>query len=110
MQGSMLCSAYCYCYTAWPTALRGLCSKSKKKKTLANWETLVAAGGEGEERKTVALLLIDIFGYLRDNGSKEIDKLLRSCSVWVFGFSRFHAMTGNPIRPLKRPQTVERSD
>ena len=44
----------------------------------------VAAGGEGEERKTVALLLIDIFGYLRAKGSKEIDKLLRSCSVWAF--------------------------
>ena len=29
------------CCTAWPAALRGLCSKAEKKKTLAQWETLV---------------------------------------------------------------------
>ena len=41
MQGSRLRSAYCYCCTAWPAALCGLCSKAEKKKTLAQWETLV---------------------------------------------------------------------
>ena len=40
MQGSRLRSAYCYCCTAWPAALRGLCSKAEKTKTLAQWETL----------------------------------------------------------------------
>ena len=29
------------CSTAWPAALRGLCSKAEKKKTLGQWETLV---------------------------------------------------------------------
>ena len=45
MQGSRLRSAYCYWCTVWPAALCGLCSKAKKKKTLAQWETLVELFG-----------------------------------------------------------------
>ena len=41
MQGGRLHSAYCYCCTVWPAALCGLCSEAEKKKTLAQWETLV---------------------------------------------------------------------
>ena len=42
MQGSRLCSAYCYCSTALPAAPRGLCSKAEKRKHSPQRETLVA--------------------------------------------------------------------
>ena len=38
LRGLLHCVACC---TAWPATLRGLCSKAEKKKTLAQWETLI---------------------------------------------------------------------